>query len=117
MNEEEKFRAFYPDILENGGLLQVVRALLAGRVAGIAVNGFGTGQNYVHVQLADRSSQIFLRLNEREFDFDFWQAGQKRASGTSSDIQEVGASVEQWLTGNGDVDAFSKAYPFVRQNV
>jgi hypothetical protein len=114
MNDEDKFRTFYPDILEKGGLLQVVRALLVARIAGITVNGFGTGQNYAHVQLADKSSQIFLRLNEREFDFDFWRAGQKQASGTTSNLQDMRASVEQWLTGNGDVEELAKAYPFVR---
>lgn len=117
MNDEDKFRALYPDILENGGLLQVVRLLLVGRVAGIAVNGFGTGQNYAHIQLADKSSQIFLRLNEREFDFDFWQAGEKRASGTSPHLDEVRASIEYWLTGDGDVNALVKVCPFVRQKI
>ena len=46
MNEDEKIRSLYPDILERGGLLGVVRALLGPRVMGAEINGFGTGQNY-----------------------------------------------------------------------
>ena len=115
MNEDEKVRSLYPDILEKGGLLPVIRALFANRVPGVTINGFGTGQNFAHVELADKSSQIFLRLDERGFSFDFWRAGQKQASGTTPNLREVRTSVEQWLTGNGDVDALAKAYPFVRE--
>ncbi len=115
MNEDEKVRSLYPDILERGGLVSVVRAMLEARPVPSTINGFGTGQNYAHVQLGDKSSQIFLCLDERCFSFDFWQSGHERASGTSSNLEDVGAAIEYWLTEEGGVEALVRAFPFVRQ--
>lgn len=113
MNDQEKVRCLYPDILDGGGLLSVVRALFGTRIVSIRISGFGTGQNYARIELADKSSQIFLLLDQRDFSFDFWRVGQKQASGTTPNLQAVIASIEHWVTGDGDVDALVRAYPFV----
>jgi hypothetical protein len=115
MNEDAKIKTLYPDIFEAGGLLSVIRTLLENRLEGAEINGLGTGHSYAHVRLGDKSSQVFLGLEERCFLFDFWCAGNKQASGASAHLDDVAASVEVWLKGDGRVEALVKACPFVRQ--
>jgi|SRR5579862_2566784 len=116
MNENEKIKLLYSDVITQGGLLAVVKGMFKDGPIGIEVNGFGTGQNYVHVQLGQRSSQIFLCLDERLFLFDFWEMGQKRASASSQELADVNAMIQMWLK-QSSIEAISASFPSVHKRV
>jgi hypothetical protein len=115
MNEAEKVKSIYPDVVENGGLLAVVRRMFKDGPTGVEVNGFGSGQNYAHIKFGQRSSQVFLRLDERRFLFDFWEEQKKRAFASSPDLREVRAAIEKWLQEETSVDSLIVNFPFVQR--
>ncbi len=113
MNEDEKVQTLYADILDSGGIVSVIRQMLGDCLAGVEINGFGSGQNYVHIRAGQGASQVFLSLEECCFLFDFWIEERKLASGSSANLQDAKASIARWLSKGEDVDDLVRTFPFV----
>ena len=113
MSESEKVEALYADILDRGGIVSVVREMFGDGIAGLEINGFGSGQNYTHIRAGQRASQVFLSLEERCFLFDFWEDERKLASGSSANLQDLKASVARWLSKVGSIDDLEETFSFV----
>jgi len=65
--------------------------------------------------IMERAFALSERTEIQSAEINFWQSGQKRASGTSPNLEDVGAAIEYWLTEEGGVEALVRAFPFVRQ--
>ncbi len=79
-------RNLYPDLAANGGVLDWARKLLA-QTPVVAVNGWSP--NYAHFQCGARSAQLFIRMFERKFSFDFWEEGIILANGERMDFEKT----------------------------
>ena len=114
MSEPQTVESLYPDLVQEGGLLSAVKQRLVAKLAGTEVNGFGTGKSYAWVQFGSRASQVFLRLNERKFDFDLYQEGKALAVGTTPSLDEAIGSMLYWLSSSCSVDDLIREFSFVR---
>jgi hypothetical protein len=114
MNEDDIIKLYYSDIVEMGGLLSAIRSLMEHGIPGASVNGFGAGRSYARVELEEKSSQVFLCLDERCFNFDFWLSGRKQAFGLSPNLRDAEESIKKWLTGKDDIYALARTFPFIK---
>ena len=71
--------------------------------------------SYAHVQHEQLSAQIFIGIDERRFDFDFWHEGIVQAAGVSTDFNDVTLAIERWVLGNGAVASLTQEFPFIRR--
>src|SRR5712692_10064714 len=117
MSEPQTVESLYPDLIQEGGLLSAVKRRLVPKLAGIEVNGFGTGLSYAWVQFGSRASQMFLRLNERRFAFDLFQEGKPLAVGTTPSLDEALGSILYWLSSRCSADDLIREFPFVRHKL
>jgi len=108
----QRIKRLYGDVEDAGGLVNILRPMLSEWMLGTEIHGFGTWQNYAHIQLGERTAQVFLSLMERRFMVDFWKGRQQVARGSSASLEEVKASIGNWLA-EGNVDNLTGTFPFV----
>lgn len=115
MKDTKPIESLYPDLVYTGGLQAVVRQRLEGKLAGLEVNGFGTGQGYVWVQFGSRANQVFLQLDERKFNFDFFVNGQTVAVGATPNLDEALTSILYWLSSSCSAESLFSKFPFTKR--
>ena len=108
---DHNYQRLYPDLIANGGVLNWATELMV-QDSGVAVSGWGP--NYAHIQHRERSAQVFVHLQERQFTFDLWSTGKVFANGEHSDFELVIQVIRDWVTTEKTAEQIEQQTGFVK---
>jgi hypothetical protein len=106
----------YPDLAAAGGLSNALQTALAEIGSALEVTNLGPGFNsavYARVGSGTRSSQVFIRAEERLFLFDFWSRGVMLAGGLTPDLADVAKAIDRWVGSSCTTAELAADFAFV----
>ena len=107
----------YPDLVEQGGLANALRAALREIGSGLPVSELDVRfVVYARIESGTRFSQIYIGAQERLFSFDFWNRGVCLANGTTPEILAAARSIDKWITSSCTTGELARAFSFVQLN-
>ena len=107
----------YPDLVEQGGLANALRAAFSEIGSTLPVSELDKSMRfivYARVELGPRFSQIYIGAPTRMFTFDFWNRGVCLAQGATPEILQVARSIDKWIASGCRTGELAGAFNFVR---
>jgi hypothetical protein len=107
----------YPDLVEQGGLANGLRAALREIGSDLPVSELDKSVRFVvyaRVESGSRFSQIYVGAQTRIFTFDFWNRGACLAHAATPEILQVAQSIDKWIAARCTTAELASAFHFVR---
>lgn len=117
MEVAKDISSLYPDLIEQGGLVNALQATLLKIGSSLCVSGLDPSLQFVvyaRVGLRGRFSQIYLGAKIRMFSFDFWNRGVCLAHGATPDIQDMAAAIDRWVVSGCSTGELARDFCFVQ---
>lgn len=117
MEVAKDITTLYPDLVEQGGLANALRAALREIGSQLSVSELDKSVRlvvYARVEWGPRFSQVYVGAEKRMFGFDFWNQGVCLAYGATPEILEVARSIDKWVASSCTTAELASAFRFVQ---
>jgi hypothetical protein len=117
MEVAKEITELYPDLVEQGGLANALRAALREIGSPLSVSELDKSVRFVvyaRVESGPRFSQVYVGAQTRMFSFDFWNRGVYLAHGATPIILKMARSIDKWIASCCTTSELARAFPFVQ---
>lgn len=117
MEAAKHISELYPDLIEQGGLANVLQPALREIGSSLSVTELDKSVHFVvyaRVEAGHRFSQIYIGAQTRMFSIDFWNLGVCLAHGVTPETLEMARAIEKWITTGCLTCDLVGAFPFVK---
>jgi hypothetical protein len=109
--------ALYPDLIEQAGLANAIRAALREIGSPLSVSELDKSVPfivYARIESGPRFSQVYIGAKTRMFSFDFWNRGVFLAHGATPEILEMARSIDKWIASSCSTGELASVFRFVQ---